>query len=48
MTRQGGEKTMQCIIGIDISKNTLDAYRLSDGSRLQVSNDKVGYKTLIK
>ena len=39
---------MQCTIGIDISKNTLDAYRLSDGSRLQVSNDKVGYKTLIK
>ena len=29
-TRPGGEKTMRHTIGIDVSKDTLDAYRLSD------------------
>ena len=43
MTRPGGEKTMRHTIGIDVSKNTLDAYRLLDGQHIQVSNDKTGH-----
>ena len=38
---------MQPTIGIDISKDRLDAYRLSDGQRLQVMNDEPGRKALI-
>ncbi len=33
-------------IGVDISKATLDAYRLSDGAARQFSNDKAGFKAL--
>jgi transposase len=39
---------MQSVIGIDISKDTLDAYRLSDGRHLQVDNDKLGHNALIR
>ena len=38
---------MQPTIGIDISKDRLDAYRLSDGQRIQVTNDEPGHKALI-
>lgn len=38
---------MQPTIGIDISKDRLDAYRLSDGRRLQVTNDRAGHKALL-
>jgi transposase len=38
---------MQLTIGIDVSKDRLDAYRLSDGQRVQVTNDKAGHKALI-
>ena len=38
---------MQITIGIDISKDMLDAYRLSDNQHIQVANDKAGHKTLI-
>jgi hypothetical protein len=31
-------------IGIDISKATLDAHRLSDGAAAQFSNDKAGIR----
>jgi transposase len=48
MTRQGGEKLMQITIGIDISKDMLDAYRLSDNQHIQVANDKAGHETLIR
>jgi transposase len=48
MTRQGGEKLMQITIGIDISKDMLDAYRLSDSQHIRVANDKAGHKTLIQ
>jgi transposase len=48
MTRRGGEKTMQPVIGIDISKDTLDAYRLLDDMHIQVSNDKLGHRALIR
>jgi len=33
---------MQLTIGIDISKDRLDAYRLSDRQHIQVTNDKAG------
>jgi transposase len=39
---------MQCTIGVDIAKDTLDAYRLSDGQRVQVSNDKLGHRALVR
>jgi transposase len=48
MTRQGREKLMQITIGIDISKDMLDVYRLSDNQHIQVTNDKAGHKTLLR
>jgi transposase len=33
-------------IGIDISKTTLDAHRLSDGTAVQFGNDKAGFRAL--
>ena len=33
-------------IGIDISKATLDAHRLSDGTSAQFSNNKAGFSAL--
>ena len=39
---------MRSTIGIDISKNTLDAHRLDSGETIQVRNDKGGHKTLVK
>ena len=35
-------------IGIDISKDTLDAYRMEDGASRRFANDKAGHRTLIK
>lgn len=37
---------MQPTIGIDVSKDRLDAYRLSTGQRLQVTNDRAGHESL--
>jgi transposase len=37
---------MRITIGIDISKDTLDAYQLPDNQHIQVENDKTGHKTL--
>lgn len=37
---------MNDTIGIDISKDTLDTHRLSDGTRLQFGNDSSGLGTL--
>jgi transposase len=39
---------MQITIGIDISKETLAAYRLPDNQRIQVANDRAGQKTLVR
>ena len=39
---------MRKTIGIDVSKDTLDAYRLSDGEHIQVRNDKLGHRVLIR
>ncbi len=37
----------QITIGVDISKDTLDVYRLPDGERRQFANDAAGHKALI-
>ena len=39
---------MQHVIGIDISKDRLDAFRLSDRQHNAVGNDKAGLKALLK
>src|SRR5262245_51772808 len=39
---------MQITIGIDISKETLVAYRLPDNQSIQVANDRAGQKTLVR
>ena len=39
---------MQITIGIDISKETVVAYRLLDNQSIQVENNKAGQKTLIR
>ena len=39
---------MQDIIGIDISKDRLDAFRLSDRQHNAFGNDKAGFKALLK
>lgn len=39
---------MQRTIGIDIAKDTLDAYRLDDGHRVQVNNSREGHRLLLK
>lgn len=39
---------MQLTVGIDISKDRLDAHRLSDRQRIQVTNDKAGLRALLK
>lgn len=38
---------MRITVGIDVSKDTLDAYRLPDNQRCQVANDKAGHKALL-
>ena len=35
---------MRITIGIDISKDTLDAYQLPDNQHIQVANDKAGHE----
>ncbi len=35
-------------IGVDISKDHLDAYRMSDGAHRRFANDKVGHRALLK
>jgi transposase len=39
---------MRITIGIDISKDTLDAYQLPDNQHIQVANDQTGHKTLVR
>jgi transposase len=47
MTSRGEGKMTQITIGVDISKDTLDVYRLPDGERRQFRNDAAGHKALI-
>lgn len=46
MTRTGNEKIMNNTIGIDISKDHLDAHRLSDGNSARFTNDRIGLTSL--
>jgi len=39
---------MRITIGIDISKETLDAYRFPDNQHIQVANGRAGHKTLVR
>ena len=47
MTSRGAEKMNSSTIGIDISKDTLDGYRMSDGASRRFANDKTGHRALI-
>ena len=42
------KRLMQITIGIDISKETLDAYRLPDNQHIEVANCRAGHKTLVR
>jgi transposase len=48
MTSKGVEKMTPSTIGVDISKDFLDAHRLADGASRRFANDKAGRKALIK
>jgi transposase len=48
MTSRGAEKMNNDTIGVDVSKDHLDAYRLADGAARRFANDKGGHKALIK
>ena len=47
MTSRGVEKMKDHSIGVDISKDWLDAHRLIDGANRRFANDAKGYKALI-
>jgi transposase len=47
MTSKGTEKMSNITIGIDISKDTLDAHRLPDGTSRRFANTPAGHKALI-
>jgi hypothetical protein len=42
------EKMKHDTIGVDVSKDHLDAHRLADGATRRFANDKGGHKALIK
>ena len=48
MTSRGAEKMNNDTIGVDVSKDHLDAHRLADGAARRFANDKGGHKALIK
>lgn len=48
MTSRGAEKMQNDTIGVDVSKDHLDAYRVVDGASRRFANDKRGHKALIK
>jgi transposase len=48
MTSRGAEKIKNDTIGVDVSKDHLDAHRLADGATRRFANDKGGHKALIK
>ena len=47
-TSKGAEKMNPSTIGVDVSKDFLDAHRLADGDERRFANDKTGRKALIK
>ena len=44
MTSRGVEKMNHDTIGVDVSKDHLDAHRLNDGASRRFANDKRGHK----
>ena len=48
MTSKGAEKMQNDTIGVDVSKDHLDAYRLADGASRRFTNDKYGRKAFVK
>ena len=48
MTSRGAEKMNNDTIGVDVSKDHLDAHRLADGAARRFANDRRGHKALIK
>jgi transposase len=48
MTSRGAEEMKNDTIGVDVSKDHLDTYRLADGAARRFANDKGGHKALIK
>ena len=48
MTSRGAEKMNNDTIGVDVSKDHLDAHRLADGATRRFANTKGGHKALIK
>ena len=48
MTSRGSEKMQHDTIGVDISKDHLDAHRLADGVNRRFDNDKKGYRAFVK
>jgi len=48
MTSRGAEKMNNDTIGVDVSKDHLDAHRLADGAARRFTNNKGGHKALIK
>src|SRR5271170_6776977 len=48
MTSRGMERMKHDTIGVDVSKDHLDAHRLADGATRRFANDKGGHKGLIK
>ena len=48
MTSRGMEKMKHDTIGVDVSKDHLDAHRLADAATRRFANDKGSHKALIK
>ena len=48
MTSKGAEKMQNDTIGVDVSKDHLDAHRLADGASRRFANDKCGRKACVK
>ena len=47
MTSRGAEKIKNDTIGVDVSKDHLDAHRLADGATRRFANDKGGHKAFL-
>ena len=47
MTSKGAEKMKNNTIGIDVSKDHLDAYRLNDGGSRRFANDRSGHRAFV-
>lgn len=48
MTSKGAEKMNDDTIGVDVSKDHLDAHRMTDGASRRFANDRVGHKAFLR